>query len=475
MILVSLFKYSWYFYSLYIVIKNKDKVKHKEKDIKRLENAIYDCGPMGVKLIQFLLMYEEFLPKEITCKLDFTLEQCKQHLWSETTELYLKNFNKDIYTDFEIKEDDNIVIGSGSIGQVYKLYNKELQKYVAVKVRHPNINNEICEFVKIINIVTRILGKICIIPYVNIIHIFKNNIAIQNDFITEAKNTIQLRNNFTNEHNIIIPEVYTYTDDFIIMSYHEGVPIDKINNKVIKYAVSNDINFIILSSIMIYNFLHADLHNGNWKIQVKEDNKYNIVIYDCGLIAKTHSIKLNKELMVCVMVADYTTFIRLLDEIYIPKQNELPSIKETKLINIRLYIDEINKDTNLIASERFLLLIKYAINNDIIREPGVICLLLSLLMTANIHILGLDRNQKFFGTSPNKNDISLIFCTYIGLLNRMKKYEELKLFIIEYINSDTKHKEIFLNWLYDKFGHTDEDIFYDIIAKCNGLENKINT
>ena len=475
MIIISLLKYSWYFYSLYIVVKNKDKVMKEEKynkNINRLEKAIYDCGPMGVKLIQFLLMYDNFLPVAVCNKLEFALENCKQHSWDETAKMYLNNFNRDIYEDFEINENDKIVIGSGSIGQVYKLYNKKTQEYLAVKVRHPNIDEEIKEFVTIINIVTNMLNKIWRVPYYSVIHIFKDNILVQNDFVLEAKNTIKYSNNFTNEYNILIPKIYAYEKDFITMSYHEGVSVDKITNKTVKYGVANDMNFIILSSIMIYNFVHADLHNGNWKVQLDENNKYNLIIYDCGLITETGSLKRNQDLMIAIMLADYTTFIRILDELYTPKVNESPSIKIQKFKNIKEYINELLEDSTLLASDRTASLFKYAINNDIIRDRGNICLLLSLLMTSSIHTLGLDRNQKFFSTAPNKNDISLIFCTYIGLLTRMKKYDKLKEFLNEYINSDKLYREIFLNWLQDNLGHTDEDIFYDIIAKANGLTIK---
>jgi predicted unusual protein kinase regulating ubiquinone biosynthesis (AarF/ABC1/UbiB family) len=197
------------------------------------------------------------------------------------------------------------------------------------------------------------------------------------------------------------------------MSYHEGESIDKIDNKMIKYGVSNDINFIILSSIMIHNFLHADLHNGNWKVQVKEDNKYNIIMYDCGLIAHTRSIKMNREMIMSILTADYTTFIKLLDEYYIANKNEPANVKIKKLEDINNYIDYLINDINTIASERFVKLIKYSVINDIIRDQGVMSLLMSIIMTSSIHIIGIDRNQKFFGTSPLKNDIALIFCSYI--------------------------------------------------------------
>ena len=472
MIILSLIRYSWYFYSLYLVIKNKDNNNDTNtKNILRLQKAIYDCGPMGVKLIQFLIMYDNFMPKETTEMLQFTLEDCKQHSWNETKNIYFKNFNKNISDDFKIETEEPCVIGSGSIGQVYKLYNYNLQKYVAIKVRHPNIDSEIKEFVLTVDVIIKILSIFIQIPYLTIIDLFKNNIAIQNDFIIEANNTNKYAENFKNDRNIIIPEVYYYSTDIIVMSYHNGVSVNTISDKQKRYAISNDINFIILSSIMIYDFLHSDLHNGNWKIELLEDGSYNIIIYDCGLMTSTNQLDINQEIFMSIMIADYKRYCKIIDKIYIPKINEPPQIKINKLEKLNNLMKKLIEDDVYNSIDRFTLLIKFSIDNDIVRDKKLINLLISIIMTSTIHVLGVERNQKVFGMSPTKIDIALVFNTYIGLLDRMNKYEKFKLFILEYINSNPNNTTVFINWLKKELGHEDKDVFFDIIAKMNGLDN----
>ena len=263
----NLFKYIQYFYSLHLFIKYKDTDKSIAY-LNRFEKNIYNCGPIGVKLIQFILMYDNILSNKLRDRLNYTLEDCKIHSWKETKDLYYINYGKNINEDYKLEidnenenevENKNNIIGSGSIGQVYKLYNINLQKYVCIKVRHPNIDNEIDEFVKMLNILD-VIHNICkrfvTVPYKTIIDTYKKNIIQQKDFINEAKNMIKYHNNFKNDSNIIIPHVYYYSKDFIVMDYHKGVNISEISDKQMKYSISYDINFIQLSSIMIYDLLH---------------------------------------------------------------------------------------------------------------------------------------------------------------------------------------------------------------------------
>ena len=105
---------------------------------------------------------------------------------------------------------------------------------------------------------------------------FINNIYLQIDYVQEAKNTIQLRKNFINNKCIIIPEVYTYTDNFIIMSYHHGEQYNNVdeNSQILSSMM---INFFYMTSLLVYDFLHADLHYGNWKI-IKENNETKLLV-----------------------------------------------------------------------------------------------------------------------------------------------------------------------------------------------------
>ena len=461
-------KYIVYFYALYKFVNNKNN-KYNDIYLQRLENAIYNCGPIGVKLIQYIVMYDGILPIKCVNKLNYTFENCKVHSWEDTQRLYYNNFGShieddfdlDLYNDLGLVDDihgyNSHVIGSGSIGQVYKLYHKKLGKYVAVKVRHPNIENDIQMFTKIIRSLINIASRFITVPYKNLILVFTDNIVIQKNFIKEAQNTIQMRNNFI-EDNIIIPEVYTYHDDFIIMSYHKGVDINTVNNKL-KYAINNDINFLVLSSVLIYDCIHADLHDGNIKVELLPNNKYNIIIYDCGLVISTQNLHFNRDTVMSLISGNYTL---VLDSIL-----NMHSIEQEKY-NITLeFINKIIHNTNISSGERPINIIKYLLDNNIINNNAAINLLLSEVMTSPLHTTVTNKIQKIINM-PSEVDACIIFYIYIGLLDRTKKFKKLKEYFIYYNNCDISYKEIFDKWMFTTFGHNDNDIIYDLVYKYFG-------
>lgn len=470
-LITKFYKYGQYFCSLYLFIKNKD-TKYCNKYLNYLDKHIYNCGPIGVKLIQFLIMYDNIVSTTLQEKLKYVLDDCKVHSWDTTKDLYYTNFKRNIDDDYEIDinniTNDTTVIGSGSIAQVYKLYNKSLQKYVAVKVKHPHIDEEIDFFVNIITFFMNVINTFITLPYKSVISTFNNNIQIQKNFFTEANNLNQLRYNFKEETHIIIPEVYEANNDFIVMSYHEGIDITEVD-KSLKYAISQDINYFILTSILIHDFIHADLHNGNWKIQLLDNNKYNIVIYDCGLVISTNNMKLNKDIIFTIMTVEYKKFVDIFTR-YVP--NNTNTIVQTKnTINTKYiqYIESIILDTSIIQAEKVIKILKYGLDLNIITDYSAINLILSSIMSCSIQLVSANKLHKIINLPNDTIDTSITFIINIEILRRMDKYKVLYIYFNNYISNNPTHEEDFNTWLYDNFGHTDKDILFNIIAKYNFL------
>jgi len=207
-------------------------------------------------------------------------ENCPNHNFQFTKNTLENHFHKPINEIFQsIQETPE---ASGSIGQIHiaTINNKK----VAIKIKHPNIDYNIqylCFIVKYFIKIRYLLKKINFD-----ISGIEDYLLKQTNFINEASNLKKLKTLFLNNEYVTIPEVYEATNDFIIMEYIDGDNIETFYNKCIKEEKKSDhweimIKFwlFIRESILLHNFLHADLHKGNWKI-----NNNKIIIYDLGIV-----------------------------------------------------------------------------------------------------------------------------------------------------------------------------------------------
>ena len=88
---------------------------------------------------------------------------------------------------------------------------------------------------------------------------------------------IKMREMFANNDNVIIPEPLYYSDDAIVMTWEDSVGIDTIASRTEKY------NYIMLMWLfnqdcaLTHQFIHGDLHEGNWGIRIMSgrNNKIN--------------------------------------------------------------------------------------------------------------------------------------------------------------------------------------------------------
>jgi predicted unusual protein kinase regulating ubiquinone biosynthesis (AarF/ABC1/UbiB family) len=252
------------------------------------------------------------------------------------------------------------------------------------------------------------------------------------------------------------------------MSYHEGVSINNIDNNKTKIMISNDINFLILSSMIIHDFTHADLHNGNWKVELLENNKYNIIIYDCGLITSTNNIKFNKDIFITTITYDYFEFSKIIEDMYICSKYEHPSVKINKINNLNAYILNLTSNTtDNLESQNLNYILKYIIENELIQTNSIVNLILTMNMTNIVQSISDTQNNKIFKKNMVDMDSNLyiIFYTYIGILTRINKFHKLRIYFETYVQSDIIYEQKFKAWLLETLGHDDKDIYYDIITK----------
>ena len=111
------------------------KININDKNINSVKKNAVNCGSIGIKLLQAFVMNDVFK----TDKLNFSLEDCPKHEYEFTKKIYNDVYNEDISKKYIYKE----LLGTGSIGQVYKMYDYENGRWVAMKVKHPDIEKKL--------------------------------------------------------------------------------------------------------------------------------------------------------------------------------------------------------------------------------------------------------------------------------------------------------------------------------------------
>ena len=294
-------KYAFKIVNLIYFITCNDIISFNNKQLNQLKLQLIDNGAIAIKFMQW------FLSKKISENdngdYDYIIDvfndlfdNCPHHSLVETEYLFLKNFNCDMK---EIIDYSSLkVIGSGSIGQVYKakLINGE---EIAMKVRHPSVSKIIPGQMYIINLLIY-LQKFSFTKNLLSLHIdiddFMYNLLLQLDFTNEVYNTLKFRKNFYNNTIIVIPEIFYFSKDIIISKYEEGQDLNTLSLFQRQKAGIAMYCFIIQMTLFD-NFIHGDLHKKNWCIR-KLDNstELQLVVYDFGLCFRSDDVMHNRNL-----------------------------------------------------------------------------------------------------------------------------------------------------------------------------------
>ena len=328
--------------------------KEKSKTIFRIiVKNIKESGCITIKLVQWTLPKIEVIyninksnPEHAWFyELEEVYENCDYHDIKFTKDLYKHDFNRDLEKDYDIIDE----IASGSIGQVYKIKSKYDNRDYAMKVLHPNVNSNLY----LMEYLLKFLYNAPIIKgfsrYYFPINIgdFVRDFRIQTDMINEGNNILHFMEVYKDQDVFIIPKVYKFSKNILIMSYEEGTTFDKMETSdYLKYKM------IVLNKIFVKNnqhthrLMHGDLHKGNWKIRI-DDNNIKIVIYDYGFCFRmpdyiSHEDSMFVDRAMITPIEDINNYIKALN-ILTNKVSTLDSILSSiSAIKDKMMIDDKN-------------------------------------------------------------------------------------------------------------------------------------
>jgi predicted unusual protein kinase regulating ubiquinone biosynthesis (AarF/ABC1/UbiB family) len=255
--------------------------------IDNIHKQVITCGAICIKFAQWLLpildniyIKDEDKPYWFI-SLEELYESCPIHSTEYTKQIYNNEFNEIFDDDYDIID----IIGSGSIGQVYKIKNKHRQTEFAFKVIHPRVKNELKLFKRLLKFVLWIpclRNKLYNLVPVNYLQ-FIDNFEEQINMVKEANNLLRMNYNYKNNKCIIIPKLLRCSESCLIMTYEDGETMDKMDISQYQKTKIISLLFGFLSSNQLFDdIMHNDIHKANWKVRKINEDRYSMVVYDFG-------------------------------------------------------------------------------------------------------------------------------------------------------------------------------------------------
>jgi len=189
-------------------------------------------------------------------------------------------------------------INSGMISLVFKVYKRDTNEPLIVKIKRSNIDRKLVEAIEDLLYVVDILSFMPFFKKYQISQTIRNCvdiISIQTNFDIEVKNMNIIKRNCSKLKYVQIPsalkEVTDTYPNVIVMDYIEGVPIHKIDPSDYEPFAKLVMKFGFVTSLM-HGITHGDLHSGNI-LFIKDDNAYKIGVIDFGIVYEIEEIYKN--------------------------------------------------------------------------------------------------------------------------------------------------------------------------------------
>lgn len=269
------------------LIKYKIRYEAGQKDLRESARNIRleaeNLNPVWQKFCQTLACRDDIVGETLTSELRSLLDRCPHHMHSHTDYIIKEEMAEEQFlTEFS----DKNLIGSGTIAQVYRAYNKTFNKWVAVKVKHPNIHSEIdnalAQYKRMCNSIWFPNSlKMCADEFFTGLYKQEN---FELEFFSGKKMKTLLETSIEGSRNssvFVVPQMIKYSKSIIIMDYEPGnCDFMSIADPKIKELVG--LMMIHIQVVSIYHgLLHSDLHWGNFSIRL---NPFAIILYDFGWV-----------------------------------------------------------------------------------------------------------------------------------------------------------------------------------------------
>ncbi|CAI9298951.1 unnamed protein product [Lactuca saligna] len=239
-----------------------------------------------IKAGQFVASMRQ-VPKEYSSTLASLQDQAVPCSFEAIKEVLISNLGSDLKEIF--LSIDEKPIAAASIAQVHRALLKNHQE-VVLKVQYPGLKNRMR-----MDIATMSLLSKCVTWFFPeyrfqwMVSEFSEVIALELDFIQEARNSVKTAMNFKHSSRIRIPKVFQEitTSQVLTMQYCKGRRVDDLEfiqemgidpKKVAKVLVE-----AFAEMIFVHGFVHGDPHPGNILVSPDEKQGFCLVVLDHGI------------------------------------------------------------------------------------------------------------------------------------------------------------------------------------------------
>ncbi|RLM57022.1 AarF/ABC1/UbiB kinase family protein [Halobellus sp. Atlit-31R] len=249
-----------------------------------LLDSLLTLGPTFIKLGQLLSTRPDILPAEYIDVLSSLQDDVPPAPWAESRKVIEDELGP---VDEVFEEFDREPISGASLGQVYTAtYDGEP---VAVKIRRPGIEELVEADLRVIRwslpIIRRFIGQGRAFSLENLSDEFAKTIRQEMDYSREKRILEEIRGNFADNPQILIPEPVTARSGprVLTMEYLPGTKINDIETldgkEIDRTELATTLQQVYLQMIVDDGVFHADPHPGN--LAVTDEGK--IIFYDFGM------------------------------------------------------------------------------------------------------------------------------------------------------------------------------------------------
>ncbi|XP_009404221.2 uncharacterized protein LOC103987593 isoform X2 [Musa acuminata AAA Group] len=237
-----------------------------------------------VKAGQFVSSLRQ-VPKEYTSILSSLQDQAIPCHFKDIEDVIASNLGKDLSEIFLAFDEQPIA--AASIAQVHHGLLKNNQE---VAVKYPGLEQKMKIDITTMTILSKSVSRI--FPdyrFDRIIEEFERAMALELDFIQEAKNSERAARYFRNNKIVRIPGVFwdLTTSQVLTMQFCSGHKVDDVefmrDSNINPREVAKSLMDIFAQMIFVHGFVHGDPHPGNILVSREGRTGFSIVLLDHGI------------------------------------------------------------------------------------------------------------------------------------------------------------------------------------------------